>query len=597
MLISKTTKTTWNQATRKYYESKGYVYTKYYEEFEVKVEDLSDSSKVLVDVQCDACGEILIGVIWANYKKSIKSNGKYYCHDCSTKLFGGEKSRKSRLKNGKSFCDWYGENLSKEIAKDILSRWDGKLNIDKNGKILTPNDVGHSSRGLNGKGYWFKCLDHPDEHESELKNISSFTNDCSGVNLQCIQCNSISMTHPHLVKYLVNPEDAYKYSAGSSKIKLSMKCPDCGFEKKREVIQLIKNGFACSKCGDGVSYPEKFFFSFLEQLLGIYFKTQLSKTTFKWCGKYRYDFYIIEINGICETGGLQHYEEVKGHHWQSLKDIQKNDKNKEDLARENGIDNYIILDCRKSELKWIKDSIMNSEPSLPKLLNFTEEDIDWLKCHEYACSNIVKLVCNMWKDGVNNISEISKHTKIGKRAIRKYLKQGTELGWCDYDPEKELRKNIKALQEKLRIKVICLTTREIFDSQKEAKLKYNIQGSSISQCCYGKLKTCGKDPTTKESLQWMFYDEYIIKNKTVGWYEEYMNSHNYSSKIICLTTGEIFNSQTEASKKYNIRRQNISKCCNNKLQSVGEHPITKEPLQWMFYNTYINTIELKGAIK
>ena len=90
--------------------------------------------------------------------------------------------------------------------------------------------------------------------------------------------------------------------------------------------------------------------------------------------------------------------------------------------------------------------------------------------------------------------------------------------------------------------------------------------------------------------------EYLIKNQTIGWYDEYIKNHNYNKKVTCLTTGEVFDSQTEASSKYNIRRQNISKCCNNKRQSMGKHPITEEPLRWMFYNEYINTIETREEV-
>lgn len=39
-LISKTVMVRWHSINKKWYESKGYIYTKYKDEFEVKVEDL-----------------------------------------------------------------------------------------------------------------------------------------------------------------------------------------------------------------------------------------------------------------------------------------------------------------------------------------------------------------------------------------------------------------------------------------------------------------------------------------------------------------------------------------------------------------------------
>ena len=83
-------------------------------------------------------------------------------------------------------------------------------------------------------------------------------------------------------------------------------------------------------CGDKVSYDEKFLSSILSQLK-VDFATQLSKSTFNWCDKYRYDFYIPSLNMIIETHGIQHYEENKN--WtMSLEEEQENDKIKKELA-------------------------------------------------------------------------------------------------------------------------------------------------------------------------------------------------------------------------------------------------------------------------
>lgn len=109
--------------------------------------------------------------------------------------------------------------------------------------------------------------------------------------------NDIATTHPYLVKYFVNIEDAYKYSYGSDN-KVLMRCPDCGFEKKLVIGIFVINGFCCPKCGDGISLANKIIFNILEQLLGLdNFQTEYSP---KWC-KYglknklrqgRYDSYF-----------------------------------------------------------------------------------------------------------------------------------------------------------------------------------------------------------------------------------------------------------------------------------------------------------------
>jgi len=511
MLLSKTVMMKWNFRTKKHYENKGYPFTKMGDEFEAIVEDLTNGSNAKVNVKCDYedCKDpYLKPMSWYRYTNYVYKDGKYYCQKCAMKLFGGEKTRKTKLQNGKSFYDWCYENLSKEEADKIMLRWDYDKNI-KNGEILTPKNVSYGSNGLNRnrKGYWFKCLDYP-EHESELKNINSFTSGQEG-SMNCSKCISISTTHPEFCIFFIYKKDTNKYSYGLRE-KLLMKCPNCGHEKKISLNTLINSGFGCIKCGDGISYPEKFMFNFLEQLLNTNFQTQLTKTTFKWCDNYKYDFYVDKINTIIEIHGLQHYKEgfekIKSskRYIKTLKEEQENDKIKDQLAKENGIDNYIILDCRYSELNWIKNSIINSE--LPQLLNFTEDDIDWLKCHEFACNSLVKKVCELWNNKIKNIDQIAEIIKISRSTILKYLKQGAELSWCNYDSKKIIENNLNMMHKNNSKQVICITTREVFDSITNAQNKYNI--NNISLCCNGKQKSAGKlEDGTK--LRWMHYDEYI----------------------------------------------------------------------------------------
>lgn len=54
-----------------------------------------------------------------------------------------------------------------------------------------------------------------------------------------------------------------------------------------------------------------------------------------------------------------------------------------------------------------------------------------------------------------------------------------------------------------------------------------------------------------------------------------------SQKIMCITTGEIFPSQCEAARQYNIPQSNISKCLKGERKSAGKHPETKQKLVWV----------------
>ena len=60
-------------------------------------------------------------------------------------------------------------------------------------------------------------------------------------------------------------------------------------------------------------------------------------------------------------------------------------------------------------------------------------------------------------------------------------------------------------------KVICLNTKQVFNSIKEAGewTKVKTAKSNIGACCKGTRKYCGKHPITGEKLEWMFYEEYL----------------------------------------------------------------------------------------
>lgn len=188
MLLTKTVMLKWTGKIKSDYINKGYFFTKMGEEFEVKVEDLPTGSGVLVDVKCDSCDKEIKNQIFQNYKKCLHENGEYYCRKCSTKLFGIDAFKKTKLNKSISFYDWCYKNLSIEEADDIISRWDYKINK------CSPKDVTYKSEGFDRKGYWFKC-DKYINHKSELKNICNFVKGQKN-SINCNQCSSFAQ---HLI--------------------------------------------------------------------------------------------------------------------------------------------------------------------------------------------------------------------------------------------------------------------------------------------------------------------------------------------------------------------------------------------------------------
>lgn len=83
MLISKTTKIKWNPKTSKRYIDLGYQFTKMGDEFDVKVDDLTDGSRAIVIYECDYCHEQK-EIAWEIYlrKKSRSNITKDCCKDC-----------------------------------------------------------------------------------------------------------------------------------------------------------------------------------------------------------------------------------------------------------------------------------------------------------------------------------------------------------------------------------------------------------------------------------------------------------------------------------------------------------------------------------
>lgn len=59
-------------------------------------------------------------------------------------------------------------------------------------------------------------------------------------------------------------------------------------------------------------------------------------------------------------------------------------------------------------------------------------------------------------------------------------------------------------------------------------------------------------------------------------------------KVVCVTTGKIFNTASEGAEKMGTYVTHIIDCCRGKVKSSGKHPITKEKLVWKYYTNESN---------
>lgn len=83
MLLTKSVKLKWYYTNKKHYIEKGYVLTNIGDEFEVKVKDLPECTRLEVEVLCDYCGEIYKKHYQNYVRQNQKSNiNKDCCKNC-----------------------------------------------------------------------------------------------------------------------------------------------------------------------------------------------------------------------------------------------------------------------------------------------------------------------------------------------------------------------------------------------------------------------------------------------------------------------------------------------------------------------------------
>ena len=300
--------------------------------------------------------------------------------------------------------------------------------------------------------------------------------------------NTIWDTDRWMVDLGISEEDAKRYSRCSNK-KITVKCPDCGKEKKITVSNLYSCKSIFCPCDDGKSYPEKFIMSVLEQL-DLEFETEYKA---KWSNNKRYDFCIKKYDCIIEVNGGQHYSNISNFKLlggRTLEEEQINDKFKKEVALKNGIKNYIELDCRESNLEWIKNSILHSE--LAKLFDLSK--VDWQQCAEFANKNIVKEVCDYWNNRKDNetTGNLAKVFNLSVTTIRNYLKKGTKLDWCNYTAN--FGKKVEVFKDNKSLGIFSSCAE--LERQSERLFGVKLLISSISAVCNENLKSY-KDFTFK----------------------------------------------------------------------------------------------------
>nr|DAT99554.1 MAG TPA: hypothetical protein [Caudoviricetes sp.] len=150
--------------------------------------------------------------------------------------------------------------------------------------------------------------------------------------------------------------------------------------------------------------------------------------------------------------------------------------------------------------------------------------------------------------------------------------------------------------------VICYETLETYDSPVDVENKTGILSQRIIDCCNKRDYTINGHRSraiTANGNHYFWLDEY--KNMSQKDFDNYFewckpikikrsgkDLYN-SKKVICLTTLEIFDSMSDAARKYeNAHMANISRCCKGITKTCGKLPDGTK-LKWMYYKDYLTS--------
>lgn len=335
----------------------------------------------------------------------------------------------------------------------------------------------------------------PNNVLSKLKHNWVICQKCSGRGFY-LGKNDLWTTNPDVAKYLVNPNIGYIVTRCSDK-KADWYCPNCGtIVKQKSINNVVKVGLTCPICSKGRSMGHRIINSILE----ICDINYINEIAFDWSCRRRYDVYAND-NCIIEINGEQHYKNsylLRLSH-KTLQDEQDNDKLKYNLAIDNGINNYIVIDAIKSDYQYIVGNIKKNDMFI-KYINSNSkikfDDIPWDDVYKKYNDAIAWKILRDYQNG-KMIKDIAKNNNIEVNSVSSYLKLLSKYGYCNYNPSDQIKQKVR-----------CITTGEEFNSMQEAGEKYGIQPLGIYRVCKGIYNrvTAGKLPDGTR-LKWEYIDK------------------------------------------------------------------------------------------
>lgn len=380
--------------------------------------------------------------------------------------------------------------------------------------------------------------------------------------------NDIATTDKWMIPFFVDEKLTKQYSHGSRETP-AFHCPDCGRkrEKPMQIATLYTTRSIGCICGDGYSYPNKFMFSLLEQLLE---QEKIKEFTHEyndnWTKRKRFDFLvslmpnsrkiIIEMDGKLGHGYNvidKNTPPKKAKEIDAWKDLQA-EKHKIPVYR---------VDARQSTMEYLRDNITSAISNVVDL-----SMVCWERADEFAISNLAKAVCQYYATHENiTTAQLGSVFHISQTTALSYIQRGEKFGWCTYDWELYYeRKYARARRghenRKKRVKEIC----EYYNDNKpilaiEVAKHFGICTSTVLSYLEEGVKL-GYEPYDKEYAS---ERQAIQLRKT--------SKEHLKRPVVCLNKDKSlykrYTSMKEAADDNGVSVSAIHNCCKNKGTSAG----------------------------
>lgn len=344
------------------------------------------------------------------------------------------------FKKGSIFHVTYEESVLYYIEVELGLDIDDVWNWGKNNELgIYPNSTSKCSK----KKVWLYCLEHDYHNYDREGNRVGYETSCYNFykKYKCSYCgknkthwkDSLAYNYPQVAKMIaieennLTFEDCYNISCYNRR-KFYFKCYECGniSSDKKTLSNIIRKGYSCKFCSDGVSIPNKFMGNLLTQL-NVDFKSEYSPYYFK--NSQRVDFLLIDYNIIIEMDGGYGNHTREYDYWRDFLNMKYGGYKtiRIDLTDD---DKY-----RKDLFKYIKEQIIKSELSNKFNLNNINWDLIWEQCQNSLCIKTWEL----WNSGIHDISKLSLDIGVNRGTIRIYLKRGSECNKCSYTKEESIK--------------------------------------------------------------------------------------------------------------------------------------------------------------